>query len=62
MAINDDSQLDCSDMVEPSFQESRDICRCGDYRYQHDERGCILCRNFGPLKCEKFIKQMEPGD
>jgi hypothetical protein len=22
-----------------------DLCRCGDYRHQHDERGCRLCRN-----------------
>jgi hypothetical protein len=24
--------------------ERLDICRCGDYRHQHDATGCVLCR------------------
>ena len=23
----------------------KDVCHCGDYRHQHDERGCKVCRS-----------------
>jgi hypothetical protein len=25
-------------------RQSHDICHCGDYRSQHDEEGCTICR------------------
>lgn len=35
----------------------RDICFCGDFRHQHDGRGCIICRSIPPAwgRCERFI-------
>jgi hypothetical protein len=27
-------------------EHPEDVCECGDYRRQHDDHGCILCRNF----------------
>lgn len=30
-------------MNRPEYDE----CECGDFRHQHDEWGCILCRSLG---------------
>lgn len=31
-----------------------DVCHCGDYRHQHDAKGCAICRWDGPTRCEQF--------
>jgi hypothetical protein len=33
-----------------------DVCACGDYRHQHDEQGCKICRNslWAYEGCTKF--------
>lgn len=32
-----------------AFNEMDDfaVCKCGDYRHQHDNRGCKICRELG---------------
>ncbi len=34
-----------------------DVCHCGDYRLQHDDRGCRVCRsNYAPWdRCDGFM-------
>lgn len=35
----------------PLRRPDLDVCDCGDYRRDHDELGCILCRAFGNGTC-----------
>ncbi len=30
-----------------------DVCECGDYRRQHDKRGCVICR-WHLRQCDRF--------
>lgn len=40
-----------------------DVCGCGDYRKDHDERGCKICRNLGHLWDRgKSEHKLEPQD
>lgn len=37
--------------------QPHDVCHCGDYRHEHDDRGCKVCRSmptpWSP-RCESF--------
>ena len=43
-----------------------DVCACGDYRHQHDARGCLICRaGRAPWdNCSGFrlFKEADPDD
>jgi hypothetical protein len=32
-----------------------DVCYCGDYRHQHDERGCKVCRAMPSLASPRCL-------
>lgn len=34
--------------------DDADVCMCGDYRRQHDDRGCKICRWASPWTCDHF--------
>ena len=53
-----------STLPETGKPHAHDICHCGDYRYQHDTKGCGICRWDGPTRCEGFnlFERAAPGD
>jgi len=41
-------------MHQPPFVIGRpeyDVCSCGDFRKDHDKKGCVLCRTLGNGTC-----------